>query len=216
MPFCPACGYELTNNAKFCYRCGAQVAPPSPTQTPPAYAAQASVPAAAAPAPGGSPSFEHYLATLQSRLHVTAEYSRTLNAYCFRNAQVSAASVISLTKYHYHFFLRSTPGTDPQEARSFAQACLEDVWALPHHNSLSLNTFAIPVLCMDRADPAAIQTLDQAVLKKTGFSFSCASVPAILTLADGQLHLPAHTPAYGAAAYHTVKKTVGDMLYLRL
>lgn len=211
MPFCPECGYEMKADAKFCYRCGAKAAMEQ--------AAPAQAPYQQAPAAGGSAGiavFQDYLGILQARFRAQPEYSRVLNAYCFRDSQLSAASALSFTKYHFHFFIRYSSGTDAQEISTLSDACLAEVWSLPHHNSLSLNTFAVPVLCMDRGNDAVIRSLDGAIKKKNGFSFSCVSYPTILTLNDGQLHYPAHTPLYGAAVYHSIKKTIGDTLYYRL
>ncbi len=213
MPFCPQCGYEMKSDAKFCYRCGLKIElPPDPPSRRGQWEQTYTDPNPAI----GSAAFREYLKQIRGRFQTESEFSNALNAFCFRDSQLSTVSVMSFTKHHYHIFIRYSSGTDPQEPRTFADVCLENVWAMPHHNSLSLNTFAVPVLCADRGNDNLFRSLDGGVKKKTGFSFSCATYPVILTLADGQLHYPTNTPMYGAAVYHTVKKMIGDNLYFRV
>ena len=171
MPFCPKCGYEMKADAKFCYRCGEQIAEQRSAQIQAPFQRNQGTAAAA-----GAPSFQDYLGKLQARLHINAEYSNTLDAYCFRDSQLNAASALSFTKYHYHFFIRYCNGLEPQSAAAFSEACLEDVWASPHHTSLSLNTFAIPVICMDNGNEAVFRSME-CVQEKNGVQLQLRLLP---------------------------------------
>ena len=207
MAFCPNCGFELRPFDKFCIRCGEKMDAA-------AVARASASPGTAAPkATAGL--FDDYLHKLRTRLNTEGEYSELLGAYCFRQAQMSGASAMSLTKYHYHFYVRFDAAADAQAFADFSERCMEDAWALPHHNSLSLNTFAVPVLCQEQLNGNILQALNTAARKKTGFSFSLATYPVLLELSSGQLYPPTNTPLYGANAYRVLKRTVGETLFYR-
>ncbi len=225
MPFCPECGYEMRPDAKFCLRCGYRL-----TAAETAAAARPVNASGTGPSAGdtqvdsvaagkeylekSSALFRDYFEKVTGRFSTEAEFSILLGAFCLKNAHANLSSILNLGKNHYHYFIRYDQNAVGKDLIDFSKNCLEDVWSMPHHGALGLNTFAVPLLCQDTVSPDLLSSLTPGLLKKTSFSFSAVSYPVILELSTGKLSYPS-TPLYGAAVYTSLKKAVGDTLYYR-
>ncbi len=215
MPYCTQCGYEVKPDANFCARCGTKLHPSAGNETVPPKTEVVRAQVTEEEYLGGaSDLFRDYYGKLRKRFSPEPEYSTLLGAFCARDAHVNAVSALSLTKYYYHFYIRYDASAGAEEFLAFTADCLEDVWKLPHHGGLALNTLAIPLLCQDRLNADVQRAMSAPIQKKTDFSFACAAYPVILELESGQMYYP-DTPFFGWAVYRSLKKTAGDILYYR-
>ncbi len=215
MPFCTQCGYEVKPDANFCARCGHKLNSPVGSEAVPPrvkpvrmYASEEEY------LDDTSDLFRDYYAKLRKRFSPEPEYSTLLNAFCARDAHVNVVSALSFTKYYYHFYIRYDADAGVDDLNAFASACLEDVWKLPHHGGLALNTLAIPLICQDRLCTDALREQSAVIQKKTEFTFSCAAYPVVMELESGQLYYP-QSPYVGWAVFNSLRKTAGDVLYYR-
>lgn len=159
--------------------------------------------------------FRDYIDKLKKRLKADMEYSAFLGSFCYDDTRTSFQSVLNMTKNHHHFYIRYDNNITGQELNTFAENCLGEVLKLPHHASLGTGTFAVPFICMDKITEEIKNALSvMAMHRKTTFSYSCISYPAVLDLSAGTIHYP-RTPFYGFAVVNSLKKTIGDTLFYR-
>ena len=159
--------------------------------------------------------FRDFLEKLKKRLNTDIEYSASLGSFCYDDTHASFQSVLNLTKNHHHYFIHYDNSITAQELNIFAERCLEEVLRLPHHASLGTGTFAVPFVCVDNISQELINALQNMPShRKTTFSYSCSSYPAVLDLTTRMIHYPG-TPFFGFAVINSLKKTIGDTMFYR-
>lgn len=209
--FCTKCGFQLTEGAKFCSRCGAPVAQPQPTapSTPPTGSQPASAPAPqvqTAPPPPVSPAFQQYLDQIAQKLCQQPTYVPELNCYQFYTERFSAA----LAKMKQFVFLTENDSLDFQAAKAYSSACMQR--ALNIYQGLprgfQTGVVAYNVICQTQANPATCQFVQQLPDKH----LAAFEMPVVVELSSKNLYYCTKKPFWGFAMWGGIRKTAEMIL----
>lgn len=214
--FCTKCGFQLTDGAKFCSRCGAPVAQPQPAapsqpaaQTPQAANQPAPAPAPQAPTappPPVSPAFQQYLDQIAQKLCQQPTYVPELNCYQFYTERFSAA----LAKMKQFVFLTENDSLDFQAAKAYSAACMRR--ALNIYQGLprgfQTGVVAYNVICQTQANPATCQFVQQLPEKH----MAAFEMPVVVELSSKNLYYCTKKPFWGFAMWGGIRKTAEMIL----